>query len=66
MKKGQKYTFKPVLNPVTSTDKVTYSSSNRKVAIVSSNGMINARKKGTAKITIKAGKQKVVCVVTVK
>lgn len=66
LKKGQKYTFKPVLNPITSTDKVTYSSSNRKVATVSSNGMVNARKKGTAKITIKAGKQKVVCMVTVK
>ena len=50
--------------PVTSKEKVTYSSSNKKVATVSSKGVIKAKKAGTAKITVKSGKKKVV--VTVK
>lgn len=50
--------------PVTSKEKVTYSSSNKKVATVSAKGVITAKKAGTAKITIKSGKKK--AVVTVK
>ena len=50
--------------PVTSKEKVTYSSSNKKVATVSSKGVIKAKKAGTAKITVKSGSKKVV--VTVK
>lgn len=53
-----------VVTPVTSKEKVTYSSSNKKVATVSSKGVIKAKKAGTAKITVKSGKKKVV--VTVK
>ena len=49
---------------MTSKEKVTYSSSNKKVATVSSKGVIKAKKAGTAKITVKSGKKKVV--VTVK
>lgn len=56
----------PVLNPITSTDKITYSSSNKKVATVSSKGVIKGIKNGKATITIKAGKKKFVCKVTVK
>ncbi len=52
------------VTPVTSKEKVTYSSSNKKVATVSSKGVIKAKKTGTAKITVKSGKKKVV--VTVK
>lgn len=52
------------VTPVTSKEKVTYSSSNKKVATVSSKGVIKAKKAGTAKITVKSGKKKVV--VTVK
>ena len=52
------------VTPVTSKEKVTYSSSNKKVATVSSKGVIKAKKVGTAKITVKSGKKKVV--VTVK
>ena len=52
------------VTPVTSKEKVTYSSSNKKVATVSSKGMIKAKKAGTAKITVKSGKKK--AVVTVK
>lgn len=52
------------VTPVTSKEKVTYSSSNKKVATVSSKGVIKAKKAGTAKITVKSGKKKVI--VTVK
>ena len=50
--------------PVTSKEKVSYSSSNKKVATVNAKGVITAKKAGTAKITIKSGKKK--AVVTVK
>ena len=52
------------VTPVTSKEKVTYSSSNKKVATVSSKGVIKAKKAGTTKITVKSGKKKIV--VTVK
>ena len=66
LKKGKKLTLKPVLSPITSTDKITYSSTNKKVATVSSKGVIKAVKKGKAKITVKAGKKTVTCTLTVK
>jgi uncharacterized protein YjdB len=47
---------KPVISPITSQEKVTYSSSNKKIATVSSNGVITGKKKGTAYITVKSGK----------
>ncbi len=48
------------------TDTVTWSSSNKKVATVDKNGVITARKKGTATITAKtSGGKKAVCKVTV-
>ena len=46
--------------------KVKWSSSKRTVAIVSSKGVVTAKKKGTATITAKAGKKKYTCKVTVK
>lgn len=58
--------LKPVLNPITCVDKVTYKTSNNKVAAINSKGKITAKKKGTAVITIKAGKKTVKCKVTVK
>ena len=66
LKKGAKYKLAPVLNPLTSQDKLTYTSSNKKVATVDKKGNIKAKGKGTAKITVKSGKKKVVCKVTVK
>lgn len=62
--KGKKVTLKPVLKPVTSKDKITYSSSNSKIAAVNSKGVITGKKVGTAKIIVKAGSKKVI--VTVK
>ena len=52
------------VTPVTSKEKVTYTSSNKKVATVSAKGVIKAKKAGTAKINVKSGSKKVV--VTVK
>ncbi|MGN0396325.1 MAG: lectin-like protein [Coprococcus sp.] len=46
--------------------KVTFKSSDRKVAVVNSKGVIKGVKKGTAKITVKAGSKKCVVQVTVK
>ena len=66
LKKNQKYSLKPVLKPVTSKEKITYKSSSSKVAKVDSKGRITAKKKGTAVITVKAGKKTVKCKVTVK
>lgn len=48
------------------TKKVTWSSSNKKVAKVSAKGVVTAVKKGAATITAKTGKQKLTCKVTVK
>lgn len=58
--------LKPVILPLTSTEKITYKSSNKKVATVSAKGVIAAKKKGTATITVKSGKKSVKCKVTVK
>ena len=64
--KGKIVTLKPVRNPLTSTDKITYTSSNAKVVSAAANGKLTAKAKGTAVITIKAGKASVKCKVTVK
>ncbi|MCD7841998.1 MAG: Ig-like domain-containing protein [Lachnospiraceae bacterium] len=66
IKKGKTYTIKPVISPITSVQKVTYSSSNKKVATVNSKGKITAKKKGTATITVKSGSKSVKIKVTVK
>ena len=50
LKKGQKVTIKSKAAPVA---KVTYKSSNKKVVTVNSKGVVTAKKKGTAKITVK-------------
>lgn len=66
VKKGKTLTLKPVLSPITSQDKITYKTSNKSVATVSSKGVIKGKKKGTAKITVKAGKKSYVVTVSVK
>lgn len=64
--KGKTLKLKPVLNPVTSQDKISYKSSKKSVATVSRKGVVRAKKKGTAKITVRAGKKKFTCTVTVR
>lgn len=66
LKAKKKASLKPVLNPITCADKVTYKTSNKKVATVTGKGQITAKKKGKAVITVKAGKKTVKCKVTVK
>lgn len=58
LSKGQKLTLQAVVTPLTATDKIKYTSSKKKVATVSAKGVITAKKKGTAKITVKAGNKK--------
>ena len=66
LKKGKKLTLKPVITPITSQDKVTYKTSDKKVATVSAKGVITGKKAGKAKITVTSGKKKVTVTVTVK
>ena len=66
LKKKQTYQLKPMIEPITCTDKAKYKSSNKKVATVSKKGVITAKKKGTAKITVKSGKKSYTVKVTVK
>ena len=65
LRKGKKATLKPVLVPFTSTEKVTYISSNKKVVTVSSKGVLTAKKPGKAKVTVRSGSKKYVITVTV-
>ena len=66
IKKGRKQQLKPVITPITSLQKITFSSSNKKIVSVNKKGQITARRKGRAKITIRSGSKKKVVTVTVK
>ena len=65
-RRGKKFQLKVTVAPITSQQKVTYTSSNPKVAIVNKKGKITARKKGTAIITVRSGSKKARCKVRVK
>ena len=65
LKKGKKLTLKPAVKPFTCVQKVTYTSSKKGVATVSSKGTIKALKEGKTKITVKCGKRRFVVNVTV-
>lgn len=66
LKAGKKAKLVPVLKPITSSDKITYQSTNTKVAKVDKKGNITALKKGKATIIVKSGSKSVKCKVTVK
>lgn len=66
MKAGQVQFIKYTRKPAKATEKVTFKSSQKAVVSVDSNGKLIAVKKGKAKITIKSGKKKAVCTITVK
>lgn len=66
LKKGQKFAIKVTKNPVFATDKITYSTSKKKVATVSKKGVITAKAKGSCKITVKCNGKKKIIKVTVK
>ncbi|MFR2011972.1 MAG: Ig-like domain-containing protein [Christensenellales bacterium] len=65
LKKGKTYHLKVTVN-VGSVDKITFTSSDKKVATVSKNGVIKAKKAGRARITVKSGKRTKWCWVIVK
>lgn len=54
------------LKVLNDTRKVTWYSSNKRVARVSNDGVVTARKRGVSKITAKVGKKKYSCTVKVK
>ena len=66
LQKGQKQKINAYIQPLTTEDKLTFTSSNKKVATVSKDGTITAKKAGKANITVKAGKKKVTVKVTVQ
>ena len=66
LQKGQKQKINAYIQPLTTEDKLTFISSNKKVAAVSKDGTITAKKAGKANITVKAGKKKVTVKVTVQ
>ena len=66
LKKGKSFRLKVTLTPADSQDKITYKTSNKKIATGSKTGKIKAKKKGKVKITVISGKKKAVCTVKVK
>lgn len=67
IKKGKFYQLKATLKPSNTTDTVKWKTSNKKIATVSSKGVVKAKKKGKCTITARttSGK-KVTCKITVK
>ena len=66
LKRKQTLKLAATVSPITSKEKVKYFSSNKKVVSVSSKGVIKAKKKGKATITVKSGKKTYRIKVTVK
>ena len=66
LKKGKKQTLAPILAPITTQQKVTYTTSNKKVCTVTKGGSDHSEvKKGTAKVTVRSGSKKVIITVKV-
>ena len=58
LKKGKSFRLKVTLTPADSQDKITYKTSNKKIATVSKTGKIKAKKKGKVKITVFPARRK--------
>ena len=65
LKKGGKYQISRDVSPVTTPDKMKFKSSDKKIASVSKKGLITAKKKGKATITVTIGTRKFKCKVNV-
>lgn len=65
LKEGKTYRLKVTVN-AGSTDRITFTSSNKKIATVSKNGVIRAKKAGIARIKVKSGNKTKWCRVVVK
>lgn len=66
LKKKAKYKISVSRQPLTASDKVTFKSTNKKTATVTSKGVVTAKKKGSAYITVQSGTKKVKLKVTVR
>ena len=65
--KGKTVTLTATRNPITATEKITWSTSDKKIATVSSNGVVKGIKAGKVTITAKTSNgKKATCTVTVK
>lgn len=66
LEKGKKFVLNPIITPITTTDKLSFSSNNKKVVTVNNKtGLLTAKAVGTAKITVKSGGKKKTITVTV-
>lgn len=64
--KGKKATLSVTRTPISATEKLTYTSSNKKVATVDKKGKVTGKAYGTAKITVKSSNgKKTTCTVKV-
>ena len=63
---GQKYQIFAERYPLTSSQKITYSSAKKKIATVNKNGWVQAKKKGKTTISVKSGSKKVKVQVVVR
>ncbi|MDO4522755.1 MAG: Ig-like domain-containing protein [Eubacteriales bacterium] len=66
MSKGASRKIKATVNPISSKEKVTFTSSNKKIVTVTNKGQIKAKGAGKAVITVKSGKKTFKIKVTVK
>ncbi len=66
MKRKAKLRLTSVIAPITSAQKVKYSSSNKKIATVTARGVVSAKGKGKAVVTAKSGKKTVKIRISVK
>jgi uncharacterized protein YjdB len=64
---GDKYILEFLITPIGSTDRITYTSSNKKAAVVSATGKVTAMEEGIARITARTSSGlTATCVITVK
>ena len=59
LKKGKSFTLKTAVTPLTSQDKVKFTSSNKKIITVNGKGKVKAVKKGSAKQTFITGNNRI-------
>ena len=66
LKRNQTLRLAVTVSPITSRERVTYSSSDRRIVSVSSRGVIRANRRGKAIVTVRSGKKTYKIRVTVK
>lgn len=66
LKVKKTYKLSPVVTPLTTKEKATYKTADKKIAAVSKNGTITAKKAGKTTITVQVGKKTKKVKVTVK